>query len=129
MKRNRAEVILNGQRYRLRFDMYAMEQVEKEFGGIREAFDSMNGKGITTTVRKLFKIMANTQRDFDGMPEDITGDEIGKHTPFAKMQEISEALREAMEDGMHSETTGGGEADDQKHDEILEEIEREEKNG
>lgn len=115
-KGNKPEIILNGVTYRLRFDLYALEQVEAEFGGMREAFESLRGgKGMVTAIRKLFKILANCQRSMDGMPEDVTGNEIGKHESMTKLVEVSEAIKAAINEGMKSETVDG-EADDEVHD-------------
>lgn len=109
------EVRINGQMYRLRFDLWALEQIEKEFGGVRQAFDAITaGSGMVAATRKLFAIMANCQRNLDGMPETVTGEEIGGHESMAKLKEISDAIRAAVRDGMKSETKDGGEASDKK---------------
>lgn len=125
-KKNRAEVRIGGQLYRLRFDLWALEKIEKEFGGVREAFAQLRGANMAGSVRKLFVIMANSQRNMDGMPEDVTEQVITAHTSIAKLTEISAAIRAAVENGMESETNGG-EADDESHDALAEEYD--EKNG
>ena len=120
------EVRINGQLYRLRFDLWALEQIEEEFGGVREAFQQLRGEKMSNAVRKLFRIMANCQRNLDGMPEDVTEDVISRHTSMAKLAEISGAIQAAVEKGMESETNGG-EADDEVHDALAEEYDQ--KNG
>ena len=120
------EVKINGQTYRLRFDLWALEQIEEEFGGVRDAFKKLLGPEMHQAVRKLFAITANCQRDYDGMPADVTPDTIGRHTSVAKLTQISEAIQAAVEIGMKSETDGG-EADDEAHDALAEEYD--EKNG
>ena len=120
------EVRINGQMYRLRFDLWALEQIEEEFGGVREAFGQLRGAKMSQAVRKLFRILANCQRNLDGLPEDVTEEVIGRHTSLAKLTEISGAIQAAVEKGMESETNGG-EADDEKQDALAEEYE--EKNG
>ena len=117
---------INGQLYRLRFDLWALEQIEEEFGGVREAFQQLRGAKMSTAVRKLFRILANCQRNLDGMPEDVTEDVISRHTSMAKLAEISGAIQTAVEKGMESETNGG-EADDEVHDALAEEYDQ--KNG
>ena len=115
LKNKKPEVRINGQLYRLRFDLYAFEQVEEQFGGLREAFSAMNGNGkILQTVKKLFAILANSQRNMDGMPEDVTGEEISKHESIGKLKEIATAIKAAMVQGMISETADGGPASDKK---------------
>ena len=119
-KQVKPEVRINGQLYRLRFDLGALEEIEQEYGGIREAFRALQGAGMTAAVRKLFRICANCQRDYDGMPTDVTEDTIGKHTSLGKIAEISAAIQAAVEKGMESETNGG-EADDEPQDALAEE--------
>lgn len=121
------EVRINGQLYRLRFDLWALEQIEQEFGGIRQAFMAMDDGSMVQTVRKLFAILANCQRNYDGLPDDITGDVITRHESMAKLKEISAAIRAAMTEGMRSETSDGGEASDKKKNPLDEEYN--EKNG
>ena len=123
-KELKPEVRLNGKVYRLRFDLWALEQIEQEFGGMREAFEAMTGgSGMVGAVRKLFKILANCQRNMDGMPEDVTGQEITSHESMAKLLEISGAIRAAMNEGMKSETADGGEASDKRKNPLDEEYE------
>ena len=121
------EVRINGQLYRLRFDLYAFEQVEEQFGGLREAFAAMNGGKILQTVKKLFAILANSQRNMDGMPEDVTGDEISRHEKVTVLKEIANAIKAAMLQGMVAETVDGGPASDKKANPIEKEYEA--KNG
>ena len=121
-KELKPEVRLNGKVYRLRFDLWALEQIEQEFGGMREAFGAMTGgSGMVGAVRKLFKILANCQRNMDGMPADVTGQEITSHESMAKLLEISGAIRAAMNEGMKSETADGGEASDKRKNPLDEE--------
>jgi len=120
------EVRINGQLYRLRFDLDALEKIQEIYGSTKEAFLQLKSGNMTKTVRKLFVICANSQRDFDGMPEDVTEDVIGRHTSLAKITEISLAIQAAMEKGMESETNGG-EADDEPKDALADAYD--EKNG
>ena len=123
-----ASIKINGKEYGLRFDLYAMEQVEETFGSVKKAFDALReGKQLKTT-RLLFKILANSYLSFNGQEETVTGDEI-KHADMNTVMLISEAVKAAIAEGSKSETTGGNEADDEVHDMYLEQIEAEEKNG
>lgn len=114
------EVRINGQLYKLRFDLGALEQIEEEYGGVREAYAALRGAGMVRAVRKLFVIMANCQRDYDGEPEDVTEAVIGRHTSLGKIAQISAAIQAAVEKGLESETNGG-EADDEPQDALAEE--------
>ena len=113
------EVELNGQIYKLRFDLQALEQIEEQFGGLREAFQALRGGGMVKAVRKLFAILANSQKDYEDKPMDVTEDTVGRHTGMGKLVEISAAIQAAVEKGMESETNGG-EADDAEHDALAE---------
>ena len=119
-----AKVIINGKEYGLRFDLYAMEQIEEEFGGVKAVFDTLReGKHQIKTTRTLFKILANSYLSYHGKEETVTGNEI-KHAGMEMINEISGAVQQAISEGAHSETTDGNEADDEVHDMFLEEIER-----
>lgn len=107
--------------YGLRMDMYAMEMIEEEFGGLKEMFEKVQGGG-GKTVRSIFRILANAQLAYEGKEETVTGDEI-RHLRVAAMAGIGNAIRAAVEEGMKSETTDGEEADDEVFDVYLQEIE------
>ena len=118
-----AKITINGKEYGLRFDLYAMEQIEEEFGSVKNAFDALReGKQLKTT-RTLFRILANSWLSYHDQEESVTGNEI-KHAGMDTVMELSEAVKEAIAEGSKSETTGGNEADDEVHDMYLEEIER-----
>lgn len=110
-----------GQEYGLRMDMYAMEQIEEEFGGIREMFDEVK-KGGGKCIRRLFRILANAHLAAEGREETVTGDEI-KHLRVSAAAGISNAVRAAIEEGMRSEASGGNESDDEVYDVYLSELE------
>jgi hypothetical protein len=107
--------------YGLRMDMYAMEQIEDEFGGMKEMFEKIQNGG-SKAMRMLFKILANAQLAFEGKEETVTGDEL-KRLRVAALSGIGTAIRAAVEEGMKSETTEGNDADDEVYDVYLSEIE------
>jgi len=118
-----ASIIVKGTKYDLRFDLYALEQIEEEFGGVKQMYESLRGaegKSLTKAMSTIFRILANSARDYAGLTANVTGDEV-RHEPVGK---LTAAVHAAIEEGMKSETTGGNEADDQVHDEYLEEIEK-----
>lgn len=112
---------IDGREYGLRMDLYAMEGIEEEFGGMKEMFEEVQ-KGSGKSIRKLFKILANAHLAAEGQEETVTGDEI-KHLRVAAVAGIGKAVRAAVEEGMRSETTNGEEADDEVYDVYLSEIE------
>ena len=107
--------------YGLRMDMYAMEQIEDEFGSMKDMFTKIQGGG-SKAVRTLFKIMANAQLAYEGKEETVTGNELLR-LKVAALNGISTAIRAAVEEGMKSETNEGEEADDDVYDVYLAEIE------
>lgn len=114
-EKTRPEVRINGVLYKLRFDLWALEQIEEKFGGIAQAFEALDGKGsMVKTAKMMFAIFANCQRNMDGMPETVTGDEISSHESMAKLKEITAAIRAAIRDGMTAETEDGGPASDKR---------------
>ena len=45
-----ASITVNGKEYGLRFDMYAMEQIEDEFGSVKKVFETLkDGKQLRAT--------------------------------------------------------------------------------
>lgn len=119
-----AKTTINGKTYGLRFDLSALEQIEEEYGSLKEMFALLqSGKGQVKLMKTLFLIMANAQRGYEGKPEDI-GEDVLKHARLSVLVDI----RAALDEGMKTETMNGGEADDDVHDGYLDEIEREEKN-
>ena len=124
------EIRFNEQLYKLRFDMYAFELIEQEFGGVREAMNAINPNGggkVLPTAKKLFAILANSQRNMDGLPENVTGEEIPKHAPISKLLELSDVIKAAIVQGRYSETVDCGPASDKKKNPLEEEYEA--KNG
>ena len=107
--------------YGLRMDMYAMEQIEEEFGDMKAMFEKIQNGG-SKTLQKLFKIMANSQLAYEGKEETVTGDEL-KRLRVAAVTGIGQAIHAAVAEGMKSETTDGAEADDEVFDVYLQEIE------
>lgn len=107
--------------YGLRLDMYAMEQIETEFGSVDNMLQKMEGNSINA-IGKLFKIMANAYLAYIGQEETVTGQEL-KRLRVAAVRGAGIAIRAAIDEGMKSETIEGEEADDEVYDVYLAEIE------
>lgn len=123
-----ADIRISGKDYALRLDVNAMEKIEEEFGDLKEALKAFRGRERKISmVKKMFRILANSGRKKAGLPEDVTGEEINACN-LADLDELAKAMNKTMEEAMHAETIGGGEADDEKHDEYMEELEKQEKN-
>ena len=121
-----ASVEINGKVYGLRFDLYAMEQIEEEFGSIQETLKAIQTGKQFKVLRALFRIMANSYLSAQGEKEIVSGDEM-KHCGLGDIKPISESIQNAIIDASTAETMNGNVADNQVHDMYLEEIER--KNG
>ena len=122
-----AKATINGVEYELRFDLDAMEQVEDTFGSLKEMFTLLReGRQQVRTVRTMFVILANSASDYAGDGRKVDEKAL-KHLPLEKLKELGDAIRAALEEGMHAETVDGNEADDNVHDGYLAEIEAEEK--
>lgn len=121
-----AAVKVNGQSYPLRFDLDAMEQIEDRFGGTREMLEAIRGGQGTKAVKQVFVILANNYREWAGLVPDLD-EGVLRHAELSVFRQIGNCIKEAMEEGMRSETAAGGKADDEAHDVFLEEIEKEEK--
>lgn len=115
------KVRIDDKEYGLRMDMYAMEQIEDEFGSVDEMFRRAE-TGSVKTIGKLFKIMANAALAYEGKEETVTGQEL-KRLRVAAINGIGVAVRAAIDEGMKSETIDGGSADDEVYDVYLAEIE------
>lgn len=119
------KINIGGQEYVLRMDLYTVELLEEEFGSLKAALSEFfEGKKKIAVTRKLFAALANSGRSWEGKTEDVTGDAL-KHCSMMDMMQITEAIKQTVNDGMHAETLGG-EADDQVRDVYLAEIEAEE---
>ena len=119
-------LIYRGETYELLLNLYAVEQIEDEFGGMNAMLQELRGGKQYQTLRRLFRILGNAARECRGLPEDLTGDEI-RHADQREVAEISRAIMDAFADGKRSETTDGNEADDERRD--LYEDEEDAKNG
>ena len=125
--RDMTEARIDGRIYELRFDMYAMEIAEEEFGSMKELFDRLStGRQQVKTLKGIFRAMANSARAFRGDEENVTGNEIMRLT-VREMSELSAAIQKEIAKSMKKETADGGEADDEDHD--LYETESDRKNG
>lgn len=122
-----AAIRIKKRTYDLRMDIHAMEQIEKEFGDLRDALTAFRKDRKIGMVKAMFRILANSGQKKAGKPEDVSGEEIDDCN-LADLDRLAQALNQAMEEAMHAETVGGNEADDEVHDEYMEELEQREKN-
>lgn len=121
-----ARIVIKGQEFDLRMTLWASEQIENEFGDLKEALTRFRKDRKISMVRRMFVIMANAGRKRAKQPTDVPEDILDDCT-LADLDGVAVALREAMDETMHAETVGGNEADDEPEDALA--AEYEEKNG
>lgn len=120
------ETRIEGRVYELKFDLYALEQVQEEYDGLQDLFEQLGGRKQVKALKAIFRIMANAARADRGDPESVTGDEILRLT-IAEMKQLSRDIQTEIRKSMKKETADGNEADDEVHD--LYEDEEDAKNG
>ena len=125
-----AIVKVKGREYDLKITVYTMECLENEYGDMSEALKMIRGSGKRKIkdIKKIFAIMANAGLHEKELPEDVLPSAIDGCN-LAELDEIAGAMARATDEAMHAETIGGNEADDEVHDEYMEELEKREKNG
>lgn len=107
--------------YGLRFDMYAMEMIEDEFGSMGEMMEKLQ-KERSRDVITLFVILANAYLAYEGKEESVKREDLRRLKAMA-LKGLSRAVIAAIKEGMKSETSGGNEADDEVYDVYLAELE------
>lgn len=123
-----AAIKIGGKEYALRMDIYAMEQIEKEFGDMKEALRLFQSKDRKVgMIKTMFRILANSGAAYAGKEENATGEELNGCN-LGDLDQIVKALNKTLQEAMHAETVGGNEADDEVHDEYMDELEQKEKN-
>ena len=118
-----AKVRVNGVEYDLRMTLWAAEQIENEWGDLREALTKFRGSGNSGMIKKMFAILANAGRKKAKQPMDVTPEAIDDCS-LGDLERISQAMRDALDEAMRVECTGGGLADDKPADAFLEEYQQ-----
>ena len=113
---------VGGKDYELAFTVHTMELLEEEFGDVQAATDGFRkGRKSMKAVKGMFRAMANAGRKLRGLPEDVTGEEIDGLT-LKGLDILSRTMTLVMDESLKTETTGGMEADDEKYDLVLAEL-------
>ena len=87
---------IGGKKYDLAMSLYAMEQIEEEFGDLKEAMGKFRGKGSSVKmVKKMFRIMGNAALHAKKQPEALTGKELD-NLGLAGLNKVAQALRAVM---------------------------------
>ncbi len=123
-----AKIEIGGVEYDLRMSLWASEQIEKEFGDLKNALQKIRHERKVTMVKWMFRTLANAGKKAKKQPMDVPEDVLDDCT-LGDLDRIAKALREAMDETMHAETVNGNEADDEVADAYAAELEQQEKNG
>ena len=121
-----AKIRINGTEYDLYMGLWAMEQIEKEYGDMKEALAAFRKDRKISMVKFMFAALANNGRKRVGRPPDISPDVLDGCN-LADLEQISLTMKAAMDEAVHVETVGGGEADEDGTDALA--AEYDEKNG
>lgn len=121
-----AKIRIKGRDYELWMGLWSMEQIEKKYGSMEKAMEIFRTERKISDVRFFFHVLARNGARRAKKPDDVPEDLLD-NASLGDLQEISRVLRETLAEGQHTETVGGGEADDEPHDAL--EAEYLEKNG
>lgn len=115
-----------GTDYRMIFNLYAMEQIEDEFGSMKTALGELEGGKQFKALRKMFRFLGNGALVEQDQEPTLTGDEILK-ADLKEMARLSDAVKACFALGRKTETEAGEAGSDEKRE--LFEDEEDEKNG
>lgn len=104
-----------GKEFPMILDLYALEKIEEELGGMTEVQKCLRSGKQFITIRKLFRIFANAGLEWMDQEETVTGDEI-KRATVDEMKELADVIRMIITAGEYSETKAGEVAGDEKVD-------------
>ena len=121
-----SKITISGVEYDLRMNLWASEQIENEFGDLKEALETFRKERKISMVKKMFTILANAGRKHAKQKPDVPEDVLDSCT-LQDLNAVAAAMRAAMDETMHAETVGGNEADDEPQDALA--AEYDEKNG
>lgn len=121
-----AKIRINGQDYELFMGLWAMEQIEKEYGDMKAALAAFRKNRNVSMIKFMFTALVNNGQKKNGKKPDVSGDVLDGCN-LGDLERISAAMRECMDEAMHAEAVGGGEADEDETDALA--AEYDEKNG
>lgn len=110
-----AKIEIDGVEYDLRMSLWASEQIEKEFGDLKDALQKFRKERKVTMVKWMFRTLANAGKKAKKQPMDVPEDVLDNCTLY-DLDRVAKAMNETMNESLHAETVGGNEADDQPED-------------
>jgi len=110
-----AKIVIGGKEYDLRMSLWASEQIEKEYGDLKDALQKFKKERKIAMVKWMFQVLANAGQKAAGKPLDVQGDVLD-NCSLHDLDNVAKAMNEAMNESLHAETVGGNEADDEPTD-------------
>ena len=110
-----AKITISGREYDLRMSLWASEQIEKEFGDLKDALQKFRKERKVTMVKWMFQTLANAGQKAKKLPMDVPEDVLD-NCSLKDLDDVAKAMSEAMNESLHAETVGGKEADDEPED-------------
>ena len=110
-----AKITISGREYDLRMSLWASEQIEKEFGDLKDALQKFRKERKVSMVKWMFRTLANAGQKAKKLPMDVPEDVLDNCTLY-DLDRVAKAMNETMNESLHAETVGGNEADDEPED-------------
>ena len=110
-----AKITISGREYDLRMSLWASEQIEKEFGDLKDALQKFRKERKVTMVKWMSRTRANAGQKAKKLPMDVPEDVLD-NCSLKDLDDVAKAMSEAMNESLHAETVGGNEADDEPED-------------
>lgn len=110
-----AKITISGREYDLRMSLWASEQIEKEFGDLKDALQKFRKERKVSMVKWMFRTLANAGQKAKKLPMDVPEDVLD-NCSLKDLDDVAKAMSEAMNESLHAETVGGNEADDEPED-------------
>ena len=110
-----AKIVIGGREYDLRMSLWASEQIEKEFGDLKDALQKFRKERKVSMVKWMFRTLANAGQKAKKLPMDVPEDVLD-NCSLKDLDDVAKAMSEAMNESLHAETVGGNEADDEPED-------------
>lgn len=117
------QICIGGTPYELEFNMWALERIEDQWGGLDGMYKAIGGKKrLVWTMTELLTIFINAKRVKDNMPM-IDHEFVSTNLAPKDLMNLQNTVHEALGDGISS-ALKDTDFDDDAHDVVLEEIEK-----
>lgn len=125
------EITIKGKPYKVEMNLWAMEQIEEQFGGIQAMFQAISsGKRMMWSAVEILRILINAPIvreavETNTKPDLLSHAYIASNLRGADLEAIKGIVSATTTEGMHSRMKDP-DMDDEVHDAVLEAIEKKE---